>query len=69
MPNGLYRIQVGLFSINGEDSELDDVPFTVVKTINGVKSIKSGVISKSSVLCHDRCATPRMFEFESFTIR
>ena len=69
MPNGLYRIQVGLFSINGEDSELDDVPFTVVKTINGVKSIKSGVISKNSVLCHDRCATLRMVEFDSFTIR
>ena len=69
MPNGLYRIQVALFSINGEDSELDDIPFTVVRTINGVKSVKSGVINKGSVVCSDRCASSRIFDFESFTIR
>lgn len=67
-PAGQYDVYVALFSANVPITQREDVPYSVVVTVDGQKTSYEGVIKVQDMVCADRCRSKTRIKVASFTI-
>lgn len=67
-PAGQYDVYVALFSANVPITQREDVPYSVVVTVDGQKTSYEGVIKVQDMVCTDRCRSKTRIKVASFTI-
>ncbi|MCM0035170.1 MAG: hypothetical protein NBV66_05225 [Burkholderiaceae bacterium] len=67
-PAGRYDVYVALFSANVARDRRENIPYTVVVTIDGKKTSYEGLINKTDMVCGDRCRTKDKIKVASFVI-
>ena len=67
-PAGRYDIYVALFSANVLISQREDIPYTVVVTVEGKKTSHEGLIKMSDMVCGERCRSKVRMKVASFVV-
>ena len=67
-PSGQYDVYVALFSANVPIQQREDIPYTVVVTIDGKKTSYEGVIKVNDTVCGERCRSKVRAKVTSFVI-
>lgn len=67
-PAGRYDVYVALFSANVPISQREDIPYTVVVTVEGKKTSYEGLIKTSDMVCGDRCRSKVRTKVASFVV-
>ncbi len=67
-PSGRYDVYVALFSANVPISQREDIPYTVVVTVDGKKTSYEGLIKINDMVCGERCRSKIRMKVASFTI-
>lgn len=67
-PAGRYDVYVALFSANVARDQRENIPYTVVVTIDGKKTSYEGVINATDMVCGDRCRSKDKIKVASFVI-
>ena len=67
-PAGRYDVYVALFSANVARDQRENIPYTVVVTIDGKKTSYEGVINTTDMVCGDRCRSKDKIKVASFVI-
>lgn len=67
-PAGRYDVYVALFSANVERNQRENIPYTVVVTIDGKKTSYEGLINTTDMVCGDRCRTKDKIKVASFVV-
>jgi hypothetical protein len=67
-PSGRYDVYVALFSANVPLAQREDVPYTVVVTVDGKKTSYEGLIKTTDMVCAERCRTKVRQKVVSFNV-
>lgn len=67
-PAGRYDVYVALFSANVPRDQRENIPYTVVVTIDGKKTSYEGLINTTDMVCSDRCRSKDKIKVASFVI-
>lgn len=67
-PSGRYDVYVALFSANVSIDQREDIPYTVVVTVDGKKSSYEGLIKTTDMVCGERCRSKIRQKVVSFDI-
>ena len=67
-PSGRYDVYVALFSANVELAQREDIPYTVVVTVDGKKTSYEGLIKTTDMVCGERCRSKVRQKVVSFNI-
>jgi len=67
-PAGRYDVYVALFSANVARDLRENIPYTVVVTIDGKKTSYEGLINTTDMMCGDRCRSKDKIKVASFVI-
>lgn len=67
-PAGRYDVYVALFSANVPISQREDIPYTVVVTVEGKKTSYEGQIKTSDMVCGERCRSKVRMKVASFVV-
>jgi len=67
-PAGRYDVYVALFSANVPIHQREDIPYTVVVTVDGKKTSYEGVVKVSDMVCGERCRGKVRVKVASFVI-
>jgi hypothetical protein len=67
-PSGRYDVYVALFSANVPLAQREDIPYTVVVTIDGKKTSYEGLIKTTDMVCGVRCRSKVRQKVVSFNI-
>jgi len=67
-PAGRYDVYVALFSANVASDRRENIPYTVVVTIDGKKTSYEGTINATDMVCGDRCRSKNKVKVASFVI-
>jgi|GEM_PF-965131 len=67
-PAGRYDVYVALFSANVARAQRENIPYTVVVTIDGKKTSYEGLINTTDMVCGDRCRSKDKIKVASFVI-
>jgi len=67
-PAGRYDVYVALFSANVGSDQRENIPYTVVVTIDGKKTGYEGTINATDMVCGDRCRSKDKVKVASFVI-
>jgi hypothetical protein len=67
-PSGRYDVYVALFSANVALAQREDIPYTVVVTVDGKKTSYEGLIKTTDMVCGERCRSKVRQKVVSFNI-
>jgi len=67
-PTGRYDVYVALFSANIPPAQREDIPYTVVVTVDGKKTSYEGLIKTTDMVCGERCRSKVRQKVVSFNI-
>jgi hypothetical protein len=67
-PSGRYDVYVDLFSANVPLAQREDIPYTVVITIDGKKTSYEGLIKTTDMVCDDLCRSKVRQKVVSFNV-
>lgn len=67
-PAGRYDVYVALFSANVPLEQREDIPYTVVLTVDGKKTSYEGLIKINDMVCGERCRSKVRVKVTSFVI-
>jgi hypothetical protein len=67
-PSGRYDVYVNLFSANATLANREDIPYTVVVTVDGKKTSYEGLIKTTDMVCGERCRSKVRQKVVSFNI-
>jgi len=67
-PAGRYDVFVALFSANVPIQQREDIPYTVVLTIDGKKTSYEGLIKINDMVCGERCRSKVRAKVTTFVI-
>jgi hypothetical protein len=67
-PSGRYDVYVALFSANVALTQREDIPYTVVVTVDGKKTSYEGLIKTTDMVCGERCRSKVRQKVVSFNI-
>jgi hypothetical protein len=67
-PAGRYDVYVALFSANVASDQRENIPYTVVVTIDGKKTSYEGTINATNMVCGDRCRSKDKVKVTSFVV-
>ena len=67
-PSGRYDVYVNLFSANATLANREDIPYTVVVTVDGKKTSYEGLIKTTDMVCGERCRSKVRQKVVSFNV-
>jgi len=67
-PSGRYDVYVALFSANVPLAQREDIPYTVVVTVDGKKTSYEGLIKTTDMVCGERCRSKVRQKVVSFNV-
>jgi hypothetical protein len=67
-PSGRYDVYVALFSTNVPLAQREDIPYTVVVTVDGKKTSYEGLIKTTDMVCGERCRSKVRQKVVSFNV-
>lgn len=67
-PSGRYDVYVALFSANVSLAKREDIPYTIVVTVDGKKTSYEGLIKTTDMVCGERCRSKVRQKVVSFSI-